>query len=52
MITVQKKFNMIFKHSSIDVGKNTNCIEIYKNNQLKGYLILDLTYRPNKRITH
>jgi len=51
MITVQKKFNMIFKHSIIDVGKNTNCIEIYKNNQLKGYLILDLTYRPNKKIT-
>jgi hypothetical protein len=51
MITVQKKFNMVFKHSTNDLGKSTNCIEIYKNNQLKGYLILDLTYRPNKRIT-
>lgn len=51
MITVQKKFNMVFKHSIIDMGKNTNCIEVYKFNQLKGYLILDLTYRPNKRIT-
>ena len=35
MITVQKKFNMIFKHSIIDVGKNTNCIEIYKNKDRK-----------------
>jgi len=51
MITVQRKFNMVFKHSSIDMGKNTNCIEVYKFNELKGYLILDLTYRPNKRIS-
>lgn len=51
MITIQKKFDMIFKHSSIDIGKNSNCIEIYKNNILRGYLILDLLQRPEKKIT-
>ena len=51
MITIQKKFNIIFKHSSINISTNTNCIEIYKNNTLKGYLILDLVSRPNKRIS-
>jgi Zn-dependent oligopeptidase len=51
MITIQKKFNILFKHSSINLSQNTNCIEVYKNNMFKGYIILDLVRRPNKRIS-
>jgi len=51
MITIQKKFNIIFKHSSINISQNANCIEVYKNNILKGYIVLDLVSRINKRIT-
>jgi hypothetical protein len=51
MITIQKKLNIQFKHSSINISSNTNCIEVHKNNVLKGYIMLDLVYRPNKRIS-
>lgn len=51
MITIQKKLNIHFKHSSINILPDANCIEVHKNNTLKGYIILDLTNRPNKRIS-
>jgi hypothetical protein len=52
MITIQKKFNIIFKHSTIEpLNPHSNVIEIYYNNILKGYLHIDLLTRKEKKIS-
>jgi Zn-dependent oligopeptidase len=52
MFVIQKKFNIEFKYSKCEsINQYFNTIEIFDNNKkLRGYLHMDLLYRPNKKI--
>jgi Zn-dependent oligopeptidase len=51
MTTIQQKLSIDFKTSKMSaLNKNSNCIEVFdRNNNLKGYLHIDLIQRENKR---
>jgi Zn-dependent oligopeptidase len=52
MITIQKKLNIFFKHSTIEpLNQHSNVIEVLDSkNNLRGYLHIDLLARKGKKI--